>query len=86
MIDTTSRQVLHEGPWPIAPPRQLRRGADGGQYLLSDGTLYAWDDTANTLLPIAQAPGCTFFTEPSPGLWLFADATSIYRVRLPPSG
>jgi hypothetical protein len=82
MIDTNSRQVVHEGTWPIAPPRDMKRGADGRQYLLSDGVLYRWDEESNALIAMARAPGCVYFTEPSPGLWLFADKTSVYRVRL----
>jgi hypothetical protein len=63
------------------PPRAMKRGADGKQYLLSDGVLYRWDEGPNALTAVARAPGCVYFTEPSPGLWLFADKTSVYRVR-----
>jgi hypothetical protein len=51
---------------------------------MSDGVLYRWDLTKNQFLPIASAPGCTFFTEPSPKLWIFGDATTLYRVKLTP--
>jgi DNA-binding beta-propeller fold protein YncE len=80
MIDGESRQVTHRGGWPVMPGR-IRRGSDGHQYFLADGHLWQWSSAAKTLTPVAVTGGCTMFSEPSPGLWLLADATSVYRVR-----
>jgi hypothetical protein len=60
----------------------MHRGSDGRLYFLAGGLLYRWDVDVNALTPVARAPGCTFLTEPSPGLWMLADSMSVYRVRL----
>lgn len=81
-IDGASRQITFQGTWPF-PPGRIRAGADGHPYLLSGGTLLRWDLGANILTAVAQAPAaCEFFTEPSPGVWLLADRTSVYRIGL----
>jgi hypothetical protein len=81
LIDTTTQKILYDKPWPIEPIK-LRKGKDGATYALSGGILYRWDLTKNELHPVASAPGCTFFTEASPELWLLGDAISIYRMKL----
>ena len=62
------------------PPRC--RGADGDAYFAAADRLYRWRLKDDTYMPVAICPGCTMLTEASPGLWLLADAASIYRVRL----
>jgi hypothetical protein len=82
VIDGASREVLFNGAWPVIPQNGIRHGADGQLYLLSGGTLLRWDVKRNVMTAVGQAPGaCRFFTEPSPGVWLMADATSVYRLR-----
>jgi hypothetical protein len=82
LVDTVAQKVVYQKAWPIAP-NKLRRGSDGANYAMSDGVLYRWDLKDNQLVPVASAPGCTFFTEPSPKLWIFGDATTLYRLKLP---
>lgn len=81
-IDGLTRRIIHQGAWPVMPSRKMQRGSDSRHYFLAGGTVYRWDAAPNTLTPIATAPGCTFLTEPSPGLWLLAGSASVYRVRL----
>jgi hypothetical protein len=74
---------------PAPFPKQIRRGSDGNAYFLAADRLYRWSTRAggagavDKIDPIAEAPGCTLLTEPQPGTWLLADATSIYRIQLP---
>jgi hypothetical protein len=83
VVNGASREVIFNGTWPVVPGK-IRRGADGQLYLLSGGTLLRWDVATNTLTAIAQAPpSCVFFTQPSPGRWLFADLTTVYRAQVP---
>jgi hypothetical protein len=82
LIDTVAKKVVYENAWPIAAGK-LRRGRDGANYALSDGTLYRWELAENTLVPVASAAGCLYFTESSPGTWIFGDQTTIYRASLP---
>jgi hypothetical protein len=81
LIQTATREILYQGTWPLGPPRKLRRGGDGFCYVLSDGVLHRWDLAQNVLTPVAGSPGCIFLTEPSPGTWLLANRTSVYRFR-----
>jgi len=84
LIDTTSRKVLFKGQvGSDIAPGALRRGADGASYFLSGGTLYRWDLHRNEIVPRAHSPGCTMLAEAEPGLWVLANATSVYRVRVP---
>jgi hypothetical protein len=84
MIDAATRGVAHRGSWPVAPTR-MRRGRDGHLYFLGDGVLWRWITAAgeNTIAAAARTGHCSMFTEASPGLWILADATSVYRVRVP---
>jgi hypothetical protein len=83
VIDGGSREIVFKGAWPVVPQNRIRRGADRQLYLLSSGTLLRWDVARNVMTAVGQAPAsCRFFTESSPGLWLLADATSVYRLRL----
>ena len=82
LVDTETRQVLFQGKPPFNIPRKIEMGADGNAYCLTGGSLCRWDTPTNTLTPVAQGGGCSFFTEPSPGLWILADSTSVYRVRV----
>ena len=84
LIDGATRQVLYQGKLPIGMPRKVVQGSDGNYYCLADGTFYRWDIPANSLTPVASAPGCLFLTEPSPATWLLADQRSIYRLQLGP--
>jgi hypothetical protein len=81
MIDGTTRETAHRGEWPIAPG-PMRRGADGNLYFLSGERFWRWTPAQNEIAPVATPGACTMLTEPSPGVWLLADATSVYRVRL----
>ena len=83
LIDTTTREVLYKGAAPIGVPGRVRMGSDGFSYCLSGGTLYRWDLARNILTPVASSPGCSMLTESSPGTWVLANRTSIYRVRIP---
>ena len=80
-VDGATREVAHRGDWPLAPG-PMRRGADANLYFLSGEHLWRWTTSDNAIAPVAATGGCTMLTEPSPGLWLLADATSVYRVRL----
>ena len=80
MIDGATREIVHRGAWPVVPTT-MRRGADGHQYFLADGYLWRWSIIENAVASVASTEKCTFLTEPSPGLWLFADTTSVYRLR-----
>jgi hypothetical protein len=80
MIDGATREIVHRGGWPVVPAA-MRRGADGYPYFLADGYLWRWSITDNSVAPVASTEKCTFLTEPSRGLWLFADTTSVYRLR-----
>ena len=84
LVDTRTREVLYRGALPIAVPGMLRRGSDGRSYCLSGGTLYRWDFSAGCITPVAKTDNCTHLTEPSPGLWLLANSTSVYRLRMRP--
>ena len=68
--------------FPTPPPRAIRRGADGDAYFCAADCLYRWRVGENTFTPLAACPGCTRLAEASPGVWLLADSTSVYRVRL----
>jgi hypothetical protein len=83
LIDTATREVLYKGAAPIGVPGRVRLGSDGFGYCLSGGTLYRWDLARNILTPVASSPGCSMLTESSPGTWVLANRTSIYRVRIP---
>jgi hypothetical protein len=86
LIDTASRQILYKGAAPIGVPNRIRLGSDGFCYGLSGGTLYRWDFMRNTLTPVATSPGCSMLTESSPGTWVLANRTSIYRAKVPAAG
>jgi hypothetical protein len=68
--------------FPTAPPRVIRRGTDGDAYFCAAGRLYRWRVGDNVFTPTAICPRCRLLAEASPGVWLLADATSVYRVRL----
>jgi hypothetical protein len=85
LIQTTTREILYQGTSPIGIPSRIRRGADGNSYCLAGGVLYRWDFTENLLTAVAKAPRCQRLTQPSPGLWVLADGTTLYRVRPEPS-
>jgi len=82
LIDTATREMLYKGTFPVGIPRRVITGSDGAAYCLSGGTLYRWDLPKNTLTAVARSPGCTFLTEPAPGVWCAADNRSVYRIRL----
>ena len=81
IIDGATREIVHRRGWPVVPTG-MRRGADGHQYFLADGCLWRWSVTEDAVAPVAATEKCSFLTEPSPGVWLFADTTSVYRLRL----
>ncbi len=83
LIATSDLKALWGKQWPIEGSK-LRRGRDGASYALSNGVLYRWDLAENSLVPVASAPGCMFFTEASAGLWIVGDQTTIYRVKVGP--
>jgi hypothetical protein len=83
LIDTVTREVLYKGAAPIGVTSRVRMGSDGFCYCLSGGTLYRWDLTRNILTPVATSPSCSMLTESSPGTWVLANRTSIYRVKVP---
>ncbi len=82
LIDTVSQEILYRGDSPLANLRKIRCGADGLCYFVAADRLYRWDGSANTFTSVARAPGCRHLTESSPGTWLLASDTSIYRVQL----
>jgi len=82
LVDTRARDVLYLGPSPIGVPGRIRLGADGWPYCLSGGTLYRWDWRQNRLTPLARTEDCVHLTESSPGLWLLANARSVFRLRV----
>ena len=81
-IDTRTREVLYQGAWPASLGRDWRLGMDGYTYGLSQGVLYRWDSDVNTLEAVGVSVGATMLTESEPGVWMLADATSVYRLRL----
>jgi hypothetical protein len=83
-IDTRTRKIQYQGPWPIPVNGMWRLGRDGMNYGLADGVLYRWDSTNDTITPVASAPGATMLTESEAGTWILASATSVFRVRISP--
>lgn len=84
LVDTATREVLYQGASPVGVPSRVLWGEDGRGYCLADGTLYRWDLAANALTAVAETPGCTYLTQPRPGLWVVGSSTSVYRIRLEP--
>jgi hypothetical protein len=83
LIGTASGEIRFTGRFPV-PVVKLRHGADGALYVLGAGEMYRWSRAHNTLTPVARTGACTMLTEASPGLWVLADAVSVYRLRLHP--
>jgi hypothetical protein len=81
LVHTPSREVLYIGAFPAAIPSKLQRGADGKSYCLA-GDLFEWNFDDNCLKVRARTEGAMFLAESSPGTWVFANETSIYRLRL----
>ncbi|MCC6442868.1 MAG: hypothetical protein IT210_05350 [Armatimonadetes bacterium] len=84
LIDTDTRAVLYQGASPVGVPGKVRQGSDGFSYCLAGGRLLRWDLSRNALTPVAEAPGCYYLTETSPGTWVMADSVSVYRVKVRP--
>jgi len=79
LIDTPTGEILFRGKVDFGIPREIRIGADGEAYCLSDGFLCLWESSSNRLIPIVRTQGCGFFTEAGLGNWIFADSTTVYR-------
>ncbi|MEN6521586.1 MAG: hypothetical protein ABFD46_10625 [Armatimonadota bacterium] len=82
LVDTAKREVLYKGVSPVGVPSQVRLGNDGFCYFLADGKLYRWDLVENKLTLVANTPGCRLLSECSPGIWITANDTSIYKIKL----
>jgi len=80
-IDTMTR-TFKPITFPNSPASAIRRGSDGDGYFIAADRLYRWRWSDDSFTPVASAPGCTMLTEASPGVWLLADATSVYRVKV----
>ena len=81
-IDAITKTSTAPQSFPVSVPSVIRRAADGHACFLADNILYRWSVADAVLTPVAAAPGCSMLAEASPGVWILADATSIYRVRL----
>ena len=82
LINTGDGEVLYKGDSPAGVPAMVRGGADGNCYWLAQGVLYRWNTATNELTPLVAAVDARFATEPTPGTWLFATATSVLIARL----
>lgn len=84
LIDTLERRMAWTGPWPVPLAGRPVAGQDGALYFLGGERLYRWDVLHGTVRAVAAATG-RHLVEVRPHFWVYADESTVRRVRLTPS-
>lgn len=82
LLESETGEILYQGEVGFPFPSKVRIGMDGAAYGLTGGKLHRWEADSNTWTPVLSAPGVRYFCETSPGVWLFADKTTVFRGRI----
>lgn len=87
LIDTRTFRVVHRGPFPLEGLRALCVTPDKRVYGIAAEGLFQWlppasADAPHVVQPLARLPGALYLAAPTPGRFILATATAIYRLDL----